>query len=307
MFQSFHDEFSCIFIHIPKTAGTSVERAIFKTDHWLVGHRKALDYVKFDEEKFHSYFSFAFVRNPFDRIVSAFHYLKQGGGNTIDKNFADEHLKDCLDFRSFILALKNDTFKEKILSWMHFVPQYIYVCDEDKNILVDFLGKFESLEEDFSRLLELLNRKEDLSKANKSKHLSFKKYYDDMAFAVVKELYKDDFELFDYNKKDLYSFEKNLKNKDKKILDNNLLNLRQIKNLYNKNLSLSSELKYLNKQKESLSSKFNLLEQKIKTLEQDLSYYKSEEFKLKMQILEKKLRKKELENEFLEKKLNLNF
>ena len=195
MFQSFHDEFSCIFIHIPKTAGTSVERAIFKTDHWLVGHRKALDYVKFDEEKFHSYFSFAFVRNPFDRIVSAFHYLKQGGGNTIDKNFADEHLKDCLDFRSFVLALKNDTFKEKILSWMHFVPQYIYVCDEDKNVLVDFLGKFESLEEDFSRLLELLNRKEDLSKANKSKHLSFEKYYDDMAFAVVKELYKDDFDL----------------------------------------------------------------------------------------------------------------
>lgn len=86
-----------------------------------------------------------------------------------------------------------------------------------------------------------------------------------------------------------------------------MLNLRQIKNLYNKNLSLSSELKHLNKQKESLISKFNLLEQKIKTLEQDLSYYKSEEFKLKMQILEEKLRKKELENEFLKKKLSLNF
>lgn len=300
MFQSFHDEFSCIFIHIPKTAGTSVERAIFKTEHWLVGHRKALDYVRVDEEKFHSYFSFAFIRNPFDRMVSAFHYLKQGGGNAIDKNFADEHLKDCFDFRSFILALKNDTFKEKILAWMHFVPQYIYVCDEDKNVLVDFLGKFENLEEDFSKLLRILNRKESLSKANKSKHLSFEKYYDKTAFAVVKELYKDDFELFDYDEKDFSSFEKSLKNKDKKILDNNLLNLRQIKNLYNKNLGLSFELKHLNSQKESL-------EQKIKALEQDLSHYKGYEFKLKMQILEEKLRKKELENEFLKKKLSLNF
>ncbi|EOG4053604.1 sulfotransferase family 2 domain-containing protein [Campylobacter jejuni] len=60
-----------------KLLGTSIERVVFETDKWLVGHVRALDYINQDKNKFESYFSFAFVRNPFDRMVSAFHYLKK--------------------------------------------------------------------------------------------------------------------------------------------------------------------------------------------------------------------------------------
>ncbi|MFG7930138.1 sulfotransferase family 2 domain-containing protein [Campylobacter coli] len=71
MFKDFHDKYKCIFIHVPKVAGSSIERVIYQTDKWLVGHVKASDYTKFDKDKFDSYFSFGFVRNPYDRVVSA--------------------------------------------------------------------------------------------------------------------------------------------------------------------------------------------------------------------------------------------
>ena len=86
MFKDFHDKYKCIFIHVPKVAGTSIERSIFETNKWLIGHVKASDYIRIDKNKFESYFSFGFVRNPYDRVVSAYHYLKNGGGNENDEN-----------------------------------------------------------------------------------------------------------------------------------------------------------------------------------------------------------------------------
>lgn len=56
MFKDFHDKYKCIFIHVPKVAGSSIERVIYQTDKWLVGHVKASDYTKFDKDKFDSYF-----------------------------------------------------------------------------------------------------------------------------------------------------------------------------------------------------------------------------------------------------------
>ncbi|EDP7219545.1 TPA: sulfotransferase family 2 domain-containing protein, partial [Campylobacter jejuni] len=157
MFKDYHDKYGCIFIHVPKVAGTSIERVVFETDKWLVGHVRALDYINQDKNKFESYFSFAFVRNPFDRMVSAFHYLKKGGGNNGDKIWADENLKNFDTFEQFVLALKNKNIKDKILSWQHFTPQYKFICDENKNILVNFIGKLENINNDFKIVKNELN------------------------------------------------------------------------------------------------------------------------------------------------------
>ena len=59
-----------IFIHVPKAAGTSIARAIYGQN---VGHRKATDYLKVSRRTFKQYFSYGFVRDPWDRAVSAYH------------------------------------------------------------------------------------------------------------------------------------------------------------------------------------------------------------------------------------------
>ncbi|EOI5271974.1 sulfotransferase family 2 domain-containing protein [Campylobacter coli] len=220
MFKDFHDKYKCIFIHVPKVAGSSIERVIYQTDKWLVGHRKANDYMIFNKDKFESYFSFGFVRNPYDRVVSAYHYLKNGGGTLGDEKWAKENIYKYSSFKEFVLDLKNPKIQNKILNWMHFIPQYKFLCDNESNILVNFTGRFENLEEDFKKILKILNRKDQLMHINKSNHVDYKNYYNDVMYKIVREIYRDDFEIFDYDLEDKkyfsisqYNYSKNLENK----------------------------------------------------------------------------------------------
>ncbi|HEH4645058.1 TPA: sulfotransferase family 2 domain-containing protein, partial [Campylobacter coli] len=202
MFKDFHDKYKCIFIHVPKVAGSSIERVIYQTDRWLVGHRKANDYMMFNKDRFESYFSFGFVRNPYDRVVSAYHYLRNGGGTLGDEKWAKKNIYKYNSFKEFVLDLKNPKIQNKILNWMHFIPQYKFLCDNESNILVNFTGKFENLEEDFKKILKILNRKDQLMHINKSNHVDYKNYYNDVMYKIVREIYRDDFEIFDYDLED---------------------------------------------------------------------------------------------------------
>ena len=56
----------------------------------------------FEPATFQSYFKFTFVRNPYDRLVSAFHYLKQGGMNEKDKAFKEQELSSFENFGDFV-------------------------------------------------------------------------------------------------------------------------------------------------------------------------------------------------------------
>ncbi|HED6852195.1 TPA: sulfotransferase family 2 domain-containing protein, partial [Campylobacter coli] len=198
MFKDFHEKYKCIFIHVPKAAGSSIERVIYQTDKWLVGHVKASDYVKFDKDKFESCFSFGFVRNPYDRVVSAYHYLKNDSSDPCDIKWGRLHINN-LTFEEFILRLQDEEFKEKILLKNHFSFQYKYLCDENMNILVNFVGKFEQLNSDFKKILNILHREDSLVHVNKSKHLNYRDYYNSQTYKIIREIYRYDFEIFDYN------------------------------------------------------------------------------------------------------------
>ena len=70
------DEKKCIFFHIPKTAGISLVKALFGDLDW--GHRDVNYYINvFDKKRFNDYFKFTFVRNPYDRLFSAYSFLKK--------------------------------------------------------------------------------------------------------------------------------------------------------------------------------------------------------------------------------------
>ncbi|MGN5489783.1 sulfotransferase family 2 domain-containing protein [Campylobacter coli] len=278
MFKDFHDKYKCIFIHVPKVAGSSIERVIYQTDKWLVGHVKASDYTKFDKDKFYSYFSFGFVRNPYDRVVSAYHYLKNDSPDPCDIKWGRLHINN-LTFEEFILSLQDEEFKEEILSKNHFSFQYKYLCDKNMNILVNFIGKFEKLDNDFKKILNILRRKDSLVHINKSKHLNYRDYYNSQTYKIIREIYRDDFEIFDYDLEDkkYFNIPQNiyLNNLESKILIKNInldsLRLKKSFQIQNLNQTIETKNKTIQENLSQINNLNQTIETKNKTIQENLS------------------------------------
>ena len=148
------------------------------------------------EKEFNENFSFTFVRNPWDKVISSYEsYFKKLYPN----------------FDIFLLWVKEMVDKEKDGSYFvfddknrrsintHFKEQHKFVLI-DGSMAINFLGRYENINEDFKTLCELINVKyKPLEKVNvtaKKKHYST--YYNEEQMKLVGEIYKADIELFNY-------------------------------------------------------------------------------------------------------------
>ncbi len=140
---------------------------------------------------------FTFVRNPWDRAVSAFFYLNQGGGNLCDKWDRHKYIRRYRgDFTRFV---RNAFPRKDILRQMHFRPQHSWLSDGSGGLIPDFIGKFENLEQDLNTLSSRLGVSiESLPLINESDHDHYREYYDEETKNIVSETYRKDIELFDY-------------------------------------------------------------------------------------------------------------
>lgn len=197
-YSALEDENKIIFIHIPKTAGNAIIKSLYGAP--ATGHDFAMRYLKYDAGKFNSYYKFAVVRNPWDRLVSSFFYLKQGGVGFFDKDFSDKYLSKTNSFDCFLDRLADDLeYREKILSWVHFVPQMKFICDPSDNILVDEVFKIENIDEFFVDLKTKLGKQNSfLTRHNDSKRDDYKFYYNSKGMEVVKNIYMQDVNILGY-------------------------------------------------------------------------------------------------------------
>jgi len=154
------DQHQCIFVHIPKAAGQSIEEffmrrrglawdkhreTLYLHDNHdpargteKLSHLSAAEYVDFghvSEERFAAYFKFSFVRNPWTRLLSEYLY----------RNYFRHR-----SFKHFVLEKqpkpgRNDKYR-------HVMPQYDMLYDREDRLLVDFVGRFENLQADFDEV-----------------------------------------------------------------------------------------------------------------------------------------------------------
>lgn len=174
-----------IFIHIPKAAGTSVRQALGepKTGRqhlpWWV-------YKRGNPKKYDEFFKFSFVRDPVDRLFSGYNYLRAGGNNQSEDLAVSEYLRKYRDFNEFVE-------KEILLGFMMnhpvFMPQYWYLCDCYGNIMVDFIGRYETLSKDFEVVANTLAVSSKLPHANKAKATKLLVEPDSYSKSIIKELY----------------------------------------------------------------------------------------------------------------------
>ena len=191
------DYYRCIFIHIPKCAGISVARALFGNN--AGGHTSIMQYQRvFPEKTLDSYFKFTFVRNPYTRILSAYEYMKKGGRNEKDRQWAERFMH----FDSFEQFVLEGLPSFPIVNYLHFRPQVSFLTDDRGSIRVDFIGKFESLREDFDKIKHRINPRAELLHLNKGKTLSsadeWTDYFTPAMIRTVNSIYKFDFEILGY-------------------------------------------------------------------------------------------------------------
>ncbi len=189
------DKHAAIFVHIPKCAGISLNNTLF--GNLAGGHRTFDDYLTvFEAESIISYFKFTIVRNPWDRLVSAYFFLKKGGFNQRDKAWFDKELGHYDDFEEFV---KKWLSRENIWRFEHFRPQSHYIFDKYNKISMDFVGFFENLNEDFNYIAEKVGVSQRLPRYNVGKHQNYQDYYTKETMEIVSHVYEKDIKLFGYD------------------------------------------------------------------------------------------------------------
>ncbi|MFT7008483.1 MAG: hypothetical protein ACJAXJ_003023 [Colwellia sp.] len=222
----------CVFVHIPKAAGQSVEKVFVQraglswenraplllrpnTDPTMgpprLAHLTAAEYIEkgyINQAQFNEYFTFSFVRNPWSRLVSEYRYRQYP-----------------YTFKQFLLEKfpipASDDYTQTLDLYRHVVPQSQFLFAQTGRQLVDFIGKFEQLDKDFAfvcqtlgmplqkvphvnqtlspRLLGSIKRKiQGTYRPSDKKIQHYSELYDEESYDFVAKLYHQDIALFDY-------------------------------------------------------------------------------------------------------------
>jgi len=196
-----------IFIHIYKNAGTSITRTLlpFSTNRWQRGANvilKKLSVSYLDPKPyathiaaskaasmmgrgaFESYFSFAIIRNPWDWQVSLYTYMLKSTGH-----HQHELVKSFGGFDGYIRWRCTEEVRY----------QRDFVFSEDGEQLVEFIGRFERLNDDFQRICSRIGISASLPELNMSKVRPYQEYYNEERKELVRRAFEPDIRLFGYD------------------------------------------------------------------------------------------------------------
>ena len=190
-----------IFIHIPKTAGMSMQRYFMGKSPDL---KSRVDDVQIGEhlEDFHhpfardvrehisasawgNYFTFAFVRNPWERMVSWYSMAEQ--------EIADTPSLRAIRAMSFDDFIRDGNFKHVGNN------QIDYITDTDEQIIVNYVGRYEDLRADFSVVCSKLGFQPWIKHMNRSSHGPYRDYYTPETRDIVASRFARDIAAFGYD------------------------------------------------------------------------------------------------------------
>jgi chondroitin 4-sulfotransferase 11 len=192
-----------IFIHINKCGGTTIDKLLSGR---FGDHDDAPAYMLNYPNEFNLYFKFTSVRNPWDKVVSFYHYhvkrkwdLKWDWDATNAPTFT-EFVKITSSYTKqkqesiFKGGPSPCTYHKRIAS-----NQLDWITDENQNIMVDYIMRLENLQQDFNTVCDKIGiAKKQLPHQNKSKHKHYTEYYDEETKSIVAEKYAKDIEYFGY-------------------------------------------------------------------------------------------------------------
>jgi hypothetical protein len=196
-YTDWNSRYRAIFIHVPRTGGTSIARAInAPKPHVPIGR-----YQLFDARRFDAYFKFAFVRNPWDRLLSSYSHIRAIFDDSPEEGlaWAPPEFAYYQSFETFVLALEYSHFRSRMLAFDHFRPQLDWIGrPRSKTVPLDFVGRFERLGEDFAAATRIMGIDAALPLENESRHGPYRECFSSKMRDVVGNVYSDDVSILDY-------------------------------------------------------------------------------------------------------------
>ena len=192
-------EHKCIFVHIPRCGGTSIEVALHGKNWFNVPggsqtkHLTASSAKDIYKDYWDKYFKFSFVRNPWDRMVSLAMF---GDFYGVSLNSEKIDFSKYLEkFSPIEIDPRSNSKKNNVIPVKDSV--YLNILDEE----LDFIGRFENIDNDFGYICSRLNiQKKNLTndRDHQFSHLHYSKYYDDETRQIIAKKYAKDIERFGY-------------------------------------------------------------------------------------------------------------
>jgi len=197
------------FIHIPKTAGSSFEQWCYDNTEY---DRQQKHCTVDDAKKIWGELgtTFTFVRNPFDRMVSLFHFIGQRAVERIEmrkqglrtKKSTIQH-DDLLIAEYYNLGFENWLTEHSQNIWNPFdlgiwmyerkTPMVYWINNQ-----IDIIIKVEEFYTNFKILDDLFNRKIELPHTNKTNRKHYRTYYNSNTRSIIENIFKEDLEKFNY-------------------------------------------------------------------------------------------------------------
>lgn len=222
-----------LFCHIPKCSGTSVNNALKKLpkekyNYCWYTHR----ILQYDLDKYTNFYKFAIVRHPIKKLCSLYFYQINTIKNLLEKliltNYQEQNwfnlyklyekynitnIQSFLDnykvfyyneIFPYISKLKeiNSTKNMSFFYIVGFLPQYLFICDDNKNLLVDDIVNIKN-EKQF--LHEIFNVKNlEHTNVHPNSFDNYNQYITEKHIQDIKEIYKDDYDCLNKYLKDKF-------------------------------------------------------------------------------------------------------
>lgn len=185
----------CIFIHIPKVAGTTINHALYGR---TLGHYTIREVRSAFPRLVERCFVFSVVRNPLSRLYSAYRFAK--AGSTADMAIHEPSKYRIKEFETFERFIREWLVYQDLSACDHvFRPQYTYIC-VDGSVAVDFVGKIEHLDRDIAVVEKRVSRKIALATRNALPGgLDEIRGLSDGTRSLIFDIYRRDFEIFGYD------------------------------------------------------------------------------------------------------------